>query len=59
MAAKKSAIGRNRQFAEAVLGEFPRHFLGAAARHLHLVKRLHRAQPGGMAGIACALTHLR
>ncbi len=49
---EKFGVGRNRQFAEAMLGEFARHILGAAARHFHLVQRLDRAQPGGMTRIA-------
>ena len=44
-------VGRRRQFREAMLDEFLRHFLGAAARHFHLVERLHRGQTGGMARV--------
>ena len=51
------AVGRHRQFAEAMLGEFLRHFLCAVARHFHLVERLHRAQARGMAGVAFAFVY--
>ncbi len=59
MAEKELSVRNRGQFAEAVLDEFLRHFLRAAAGHFHLIERLHRAQTRGMAGIVFTVSHGR